>query len=267
MIAYVAVLPTPYFQVTARDGRAMLKDLPPGKYTVQAWHPSLKGTPEQLAQHIDVGQGTAQDLVFCLGLEAGFSCQARSRLNHRRISLKFRFRSFRSRLLFFLVALLTLLQSATYLVVRQANRRHALTQIESSLRAGGRIFEKLIEQRNQADRRRGSDSFARSRVSRSLRRCRTRIARQRYRHSKVSAAVSADVILIASLEKKLIFDTRRPKLHDVPFPFPKLIAKAETNETAYEFVVLDNELYAMAVNAVARTGSNRVALLRFSHRR
>ena len=28
MIAYVAVLPTPYFQVTGKDGRAILKDLP-----------------------------------------------------------------------------------------------------------------------------------------------------------------------------------------------------------------------------------------------
>jgi Plastocyanin len=30
MIAYVAVLPTPYFQVTRQDGHAVLKDLPPG---------------------------------------------------------------------------------------------------------------------------------------------------------------------------------------------------------------------------------------------
>src|SRR5438046_683279 len=44
--------------------------------------------------------------------------ETRTRLNYRRLSLKFR--SFRSRLLFFLVALLTLLQCATYLVVRRA---------------------------------------------------------------------------------------------------------------------------------------------------
>ena len=43
MIAYVAVLPTPYFQVTRQDGHAVLKDLPAGQYTMQVWHPALKG--------------------------------------------------------------------------------------------------------------------------------------------------------------------------------------------------------------------------------
>ena len=53
--------------------------------------------------------------------------------------------------------------------------------------------------------------------------------------------------MIASLDKELLFDTRRPQLHNVPFPFPKLIEKAETNDAAYAFVVLDRELYAIAV--------------------
>jgi len=41
MIAYIAVLPTPYFQVTSQDGRAVLKDLPAGQYTVQVWQPGV----------------------------------------------------------------------------------------------------------------------------------------------------------------------------------------------------------------------------------
>jgi adenylate cyclase len=53
--------------------------------------------------------------------------------------------------------------------------------------------------------------------------------------------------LIASLDKELLFDTRRPQLHSVPFPFPKLTDKAETNDGTYAFVVLDRELYAIAV--------------------
>jgi plastocyanin len=68
MIAYVAVLPTPYFQVTRQDGRAVLKDLPAGQYTVQVWHPALKGQPEALAQRIDVGGGT-KSLLFTLPLK------------------------------------------------------------------------------------------------------------------------------------------------------------------------------------------------------
>ena len=35
MIAYVAVLGTPYFQVTGREGHALLKNLPPGQYTLR----------------------------------------------------------------------------------------------------------------------------------------------------------------------------------------------------------------------------------------
>ena len=68
MIAYVAVLPTPYFQVTRQDGRAVLKDLPAGQYTVQVWHPALKGQPEALAQRVDVGSGT-KSLMFTLPLK------------------------------------------------------------------------------------------------------------------------------------------------------------------------------------------------------
>jgi len=69
MIAYVAVLPTPFFQVTGNDGRAVLKDLPPGHYTVETWHPALKGQPEALAQNLDLGVG-AKDLSFTLPLKA-----------------------------------------------------------------------------------------------------------------------------------------------------------------------------------------------------
>jgi plastocyanin len=68
MIAYVAVLPTPYFQVTRQDGRAVLKDLPAGQYTVQVWHPALKGQPEAFAQRVDVSGGT-KSLLFTLPLK------------------------------------------------------------------------------------------------------------------------------------------------------------------------------------------------------
>jgi plastocyanin len=69
MIAYVAVLPTPYFQVTRQDGRAVLKDLPAGQYTMQVWHPALKSQPEGLAQRVDVG-GATKSLLFTLPLKS-----------------------------------------------------------------------------------------------------------------------------------------------------------------------------------------------------
>ena len=68
MIAYVAVVPTPFFQVTGNDGRVVLKELPAGHYNVQTWHPALKGQPEALAQAGDLVAGT-KTLTFVLPLK------------------------------------------------------------------------------------------------------------------------------------------------------------------------------------------------------
>jgi plastocyanin len=38
MNAYVGVLPHPYFAVTDKDGKFDLPNLPPGTYTIEAWH-------------------------------------------------------------------------------------------------------------------------------------------------------------------------------------------------------------------------------------
>lgn len=38
MGAYVAIMDHPYYSVTKEDGRFEIKDLPPGKYTLEAWH-------------------------------------------------------------------------------------------------------------------------------------------------------------------------------------------------------------------------------------
>lgn len=72
MIAYVAVVGTPYFQVTGREGRAALKDLPAGKYTVSVWHPLLKGSPKDSGQEIDLAGGEAKQLLFTLDLKPDF---------------------------------------------------------------------------------------------------------------------------------------------------------------------------------------------------
>ena len=139
------------------------------------------------------------------------------------------------------------MQCASYLLVRQANRQHALAQIQSSLRTGARIFEKLIEQRNQ------QITTATAILSRDHAFQEAFAGADQDHETTLSALASlrgrvrADAVLIASLDKELLFDTRRPELHNVPFPFPKLIEKAETNDATYAFVVLDRELYTIAV--------------------
>lgn len=141
---------------------------------------------------------------------------------------------------------MTLLQSVTYLVVRRANREHALAQIESSLRAGTQVFKKLIDQRNQ------QITSAAATLSRDHAFLEAFAGADQDRATTLSALeslrgrINADLILIASLKNQLLFDTRRPDLGSVAFPFPKLLNQAETDGSAYAFVILDQKLYAMA---------------------
>jgi plastocyanin len=72
MIAYVAVLATPYFQVTGGDGHATLRNLPAGHYTIQAWQPSLKGAPESFAQSVEMAEAGVKELLFTLDLKPDF---------------------------------------------------------------------------------------------------------------------------------------------------------------------------------------------------
>ena len=72
MVAYVAVLPTPYFRVSGSNGRVMLKDLPPGGYLITAWHPLLKGSPDQLGQQLSLTSKETPNLTFTLDLKPDF---------------------------------------------------------------------------------------------------------------------------------------------------------------------------------------------------
>ena len=60
MNAYVAVLNHPYFMVTDKDGKFDLPNLPPGTYTLEAWHEKL-GT--QVAT-VTIGAKESKDVTF-----------------------------------------------------------------------------------------------------------------------------------------------------------------------------------------------------------
>jgi plastocyanin len=60
MHAYIAVFKHPYFAVTDKDGSFDLKNLPPGTYTIKAWHEKL-GT---LTQKVTVGGSESKTLDF-----------------------------------------------------------------------------------------------------------------------------------------------------------------------------------------------------------
>ena len=60
MNAYAGVLDHPYFAMTDKDGKFELKSLPPGTYTIEAWHEKL-GTVEQ---RVTLGQKESKDVNF-----------------------------------------------------------------------------------------------------------------------------------------------------------------------------------------------------------
>lgn len=52
MIAYILVVPTPWFRVTDASGTAQLRDLPAGNYDVEIWQPRLKNSSSRPRQRI-----------------------------------------------------------------------------------------------------------------------------------------------------------------------------------------------------------------------
>lgn len=48
MTAYIGVLPHPFFAVSAADGSFAIEDVPPGKYTLEAWHEFFQGEVQQI---------------------------------------------------------------------------------------------------------------------------------------------------------------------------------------------------------------------------
>jgi len=60
MRSYVGVLAHPFFAVTGADGAFQLTGLPPGTYTVEAWHEKLG----RQTQSVTIGATQAGDVAF-----------------------------------------------------------------------------------------------------------------------------------------------------------------------------------------------------------
>jgi len=58
MNAYIGVLPHPFFATTGADGAFSISGLPPGTYTIEAWHEKL-GTKTQSVTIAASGTATA----------------------------------------------------------------------------------------------------------------------------------------------------------------------------------------------------------------
>ena len=56
MLGWVAVMPNPFFGVTDASGNAKIENVPPGKYTVEAWHETLGKQTKEV--EVKAGQST-----------------------------------------------------------------------------------------------------------------------------------------------------------------------------------------------------------------
>ena len=56
MLGWVAVMPNPFFGVTDAGGNAKIENVPPGKYTVEAWHETLGKQSKEV--EVKAGQST-----------------------------------------------------------------------------------------------------------------------------------------------------------------------------------------------------------------
>jgi hypothetical protein len=66
MRAYLFVFAHPYFQVTSKSGDFELTNLPPGTYTIEAWHERF-GT---LDQTVTIGPKESKTIAFTFGAES-----------------------------------------------------------------------------------------------------------------------------------------------------------------------------------------------------
>ena len=65
MSAYIVVVDTPYFATTTDDGRAALRELPAGEYTLRVWYPGMRAEPEP--QKVMLGADGATTVSFTAG--------------------------------------------------------------------------------------------------------------------------------------------------------------------------------------------------------
>jgi hypothetical protein len=66
MLAYVGVVPHPYFAVTGKEGTFELQSVPPGTYTIEAWHEKLG----RQTQTVTLGEKDAKELTFTFKIGA-----------------------------------------------------------------------------------------------------------------------------------------------------------------------------------------------------
>jgi adenylate cyclase len=140
----------------------------------------------------------------------------------------FRFKSFRSRIIAFVLFLSVPIQLALFITIRNANITTARANIDEALQVTAEIFFKAIEQRRDSlliKVRALSSDYA------------FKPAANTNEHKTVLSTLlsyqqraNADVMLLLSIEGDIIADTKHPELTAQKFYLPELIGRAMNSE-------------------------------------
>jgi adenylate cyclase len=156
-----------------------------------------------------------------------------------------RFRGFQTRVIVFVVGLLTLLSASTLIAVSAAVTRNARAQIRDELTVGGKVFDRLLTARTEqlADTARLlSGDFAFKTAASSDDRATVLSVLENHQ-----ARVGADVMQLVGLDGRLLADTLDPGAVTARFPLPDLIARAERSQdaSAIAIAIIDGRPYQM----------------------
>jgi adenylate cyclase len=161
--------------------------------------------------------------------------------------VKLGFRSFRARLLVFVLGLLLGVQGAVLLAVNRANLERARHHVDQNLESTARAFARALEVRTriltEKARLLSSDfAFKQAVATREAETVRSALENHRDR-------VAADVMMLVTMDDALAVDTLHPDTHADPCPLEKPIALAEESDVgeAYAVEFVEGRPYQLVV--------------------
>jgi len=158
-----------------------------------------------------------------------------------------RFKSFQSRIAFFFLGLMSVVQSLVFLSVDASNTRQAQTVIERALAAGAGNFRRVLDLRTaqllESVRILSSDfAFKSAYATGDKATVQSALANQGTR-------VGADVMILVSLDRSVFVDTRT-SIGVYPPLLGRLVREAEQQGKASGVVNLDGKAYQLVISPV-----------------
>ena len=156
-----------------------------------------------------------------------------------------RFRSLGARITFFFVILLITVQGVPLALVSASGEHIAKDRVAEKLKAGERIFQRLLEQgsRQLSDAARLLAADFGFRTAIATRDFDTIVSVLR-NHGK---RIDASVVMLANLDRNLLADTLHEERRNTSFPFPALVTAAQRDGKASAIVLIDGTPYQIVV--------------------